>query len=549
MTQLSRVWCAQFLTLCVNTFLTLADFPNSSNPLTGDPPIVLPGRFCASQDVFKNQLLDSYGEILSANINPNPCGAQLATGVVLRFRGQVQGRQFDRFGAVWVGGVEVLRTTTAEPTPRGIEWNVSRDISDYAVLFKDPQIVTLAIPNVVTSVYTGILNISVSFDFYADGGPPPSQVVSLLGFHDGVSDPFGAMSVVGSGWMNTTVPMLSNSTGRVFLDLYASGHGCEEFEAGFDCGVPLRKMRVLVDGQPAGMMYPTPVVYTGGINPLLWRPLTGLDSFDVPPYRFELTPFLPLFVSNTSNTLSITVERNTPQGVWFLDPVLVAVPGNDELVGGEVLAAELTGEINVSTLSNNTVFASDTSSLRVEASLDFASGGSRHVSLTGNFKAWANYTTQGSGGPTQPPPVRIVEGSSMGALLWQVEGSQETGSEFDFPYFIALNQSGGLASSSTFVKETRMFNGLQWVLTISSSTGTARYSTDVESNDASLSRVISTSSEGVCYNRSLSAVNGSVSKDAGKTYSCDPSERAVRGNSLPVWVASPAAFSAEVAVV
>ena len=29
---------------------------------------------------------------------------------------------------------------------------------------------------------------------------------------------------------------------------------------------------------------PFPVVYTGGLNPLLWRPITGIESFDVVPY-------------------------------------------------------------------------------------------------------------------------------------------------------------------------------------------------------------------------------------------------------------------------
>lgn len=41
-------------------------------------------------------------------------------------------------------------------------------------------------------------------------------------------------------------------------------------------------------------MYPFPVIYTGGANPLLWRPLASLRAFDVPSAFIDVSPFLPL---------------------------------------------------------------------------------------------------------------------------------------------------------------------------------------------------------------------------------------------------------------
>ena len=41
----------------------------------------------------------------------------------------------------------------------------------------------------------------------------------------------------------------------------------------------------------AGAAYPFPVIYTGGVCPLLWRPVSGIHSFNIPPYVFDLTPF------------------------------------------------------------------------------------------------------------------------------------------------------------------------------------------------------------------------------------------------------------------
>ena len=44
--------------------------------------------------------------------------------MVLEWEGAVKGVQFDRYGALWLGEVELLRTTTPEPSPDGIEWRI-----------------------------------------------------------------------------------------------------------------------------------------------------------------------------------------------------------------------------------------------------------------------------------------------------------------------------------------------------------------------------------------------------------------------------------------
>ena len=81
------------------------------------------------------------------------------TGEQLRFgdRGTVTGTdgdaganemmylvQFDRYGALWLGGVELLRTPTPEPDPAGIQWTVQRDVTDYAALFASPLVSIVA---------------------------------------------------------------------------------------------------------------------------------------------------------------------------------------------------------------------------------------------------------------------------------------------------------------------------------------------------------------------------------------------------------------------
>lgn len=83
-----------------------------------------------------------------------------------------------------------------------------------------------------------------------------------------------------------------------------------------------RELQVYVDGQLAGASYPFPVVYTGGINPFLWRPLTGIMSFDIPDYSFDLSPWD--LSDGKPHTITVLVDGGDDQGgVWYLDAALL----------------------------------------------------------------------------------------------------------------------------------------------------------------------------------------------------------------------------------
>jgi hypothetical protein len=78
---------------------------------------------------------------------------------------------------------------------------------------------------------------------------------------------------------------------------------------------PFREVQVLIDGvigEPssisssltselillyaAGLVFPFPVIYTGGANPLLHRPLASLRAFDIPSFFVDVSPFIPSYV-------------------------------------------------------------------------------------------------------------------------------------------------------------------------------------------------------------------------------------------------------------
>lgn len=60
--------------------------------------------------------LTGYNQIVSHSYSPPDCLSENASTGVLELSGSVgPGVQFDRYGAFWFGGVELLRTTTPEP--------------------------------------------------------------------------------------------------------------------------------------------------------------------------------------------------------------------------------------------------------------------------------------------------------------------------------------------------------------------------------------------------------------------------------------------------
>ncbi|KAI3735002.1 hypothetical protein L6452_14486 [Arctium lappa] len=63
---------------------------------------------------------------------PVTCQWSLA---VLEFRAECKGEQYDRISGVWIDGVELLRTSTPQPTEDGIFWNVWKDVTSSPVLF------------------------------------------------------------------------------------------------------------------------------------------------------------------------------------------------------------------------------------------------------------------------------------------------------------------------------------------------------------------------------------------------------------------------------
>src|SRR5713101_5902557 len=68
-----------------------------------------------------------------------------------------------------------------------------------------------------------------------------------------------------------------------------------------------REAQVTIDGRPAGVAPVYPWIYTGGIDPLLWRPIPGVQALNFVPYRVDLTPFAGVLSNGQEHQVAVSV--------------------------------------------------------------------------------------------------------------------------------------------------------------------------------------------------------------------------------------------------
>lgn len=275
--------------------------------------------------------------------------------VALHFTATCRGEQYDRIAAVWLGGVEMLRTSTAEPTETGILWKVRKDVTRYSsLLVRSNLTLTVMLENVVNVVFTGVYHVNVSFIYYngtrVSSFAPDVDWNRKLALHSGkltenlyqapadliipISDDgehgcwFRIRSESDIPSRQIKIPV---NTLRAVLEVYVSFHGNDEFwysnppdsyirlnniTTGRGHGA-YREIYVSIDGIYVGSELPFPVIFTGGINPLFWEPVVAIGAFDLPSYDFDLSPFLGLLLDGEFHSLSLGVTDGI--SYWLVD--------------------------------------------------------------------------------------------------------------------------------------------------------------------------------------------------------------------------------------
>ncbi|XP_042504831.1 peptide-N4-(N-acetyl-beta-glucosaminyl)asparagine amidase A-like [Macadamia integrifolia] len=328
-------------------------------------PIELPKTKPCSYLILQHDFGNTYGNppVLAEYKPPSDCPSQDFSKIVLEWKATCKGRQFDRIFGVWLGGVEILRSCTAEPRATGIVWTVEKDITRYFSLLKNPQRFSVYMGNIVDQTYTGIYHVNVTFHFYPGEVPQSSlerqNSVSGFDFPADLVIPISRNLPLNDGlWF-----LIENSTDvqkkkfkiprnayRAVLEVYVSFHSDDEswytnppnnyVKANNLTNVPgngpFREVVVRLDERIVGAIWPFTVIYTGGINPLLWRPITGIGSFNLPSYDIEITPFLGKILDGDQHNFGFSVTNAL--SVWFIDANLhVWLDSKNERTRGKLM--------------------------------------------------------------------------------------------------------------------------------------------------------------------------------------------------------------------
>jgi hypothetical protein len=551
-----RIWPAIVILALLATSLAVTNAlvqrahaeTGTQNSVTANPPVARPTTPSCSETIVSHTFAFSYGSPFVGSYAPPAACPGPWSKVVLDWSGTVfAGRQFDRIGALWIGGVELLRTSTPEPAKvTDVSWHLDKDVTEYATVLAQPQSLVAQVPNIVNGTYTSSIRVIATLTFYSTSAQfpaaaHPDQVVPI------------SQTATGEGWKylfspteraETTTTFPNNLT-RAYAEVYTTGHSCDEFwygnqpddwanANGFCGGTAFREIQVLVDGHLAGVAWPFPVIYTGGINPFLWRPIPGINAFNIPAYVVDLTPFVGVLGDGAPHTVSIQVANNSQY--WLTDANLLLFQTADgRPTSGSVLSNTAAPQANETVVENaNKQSATfDTTANRgytVSGQVKDASGAvttttvqqtmsfTNHqvlnlVNFLENLQGTEDITTvttvSGSGGTTVTTQTRSYPITMSSAF--QIP-RQQTGDEFILPGGIDQNlietttiQVNGVTTWSSKVSDT-----LQGHAVLIRDLTTGQNNVAVGSTTQ---QYIASDSSGFCYNHTLAATQGFVTSD------------------------------------
>ncbi|KAF8990702.1 hypothetical protein BDZ89DRAFT_1086977 [Hymenopellis radicata] len=314
------------------------------------PPIVPVGVQECTVKVLQRDFAFSFG------IPPTDCGPVGSwSAITLNFTVTSNGTQFDRLGIFTFKNVEIWRTSTPEPTRGdGIIWTYIKDVTKYMPLFETTGTFILQLDNLIQTGLDGVYSTVLHATYYASTKEfPPAPKADLIvplstmandtGNDASVPPAFSVFSQYSLVTIHGAHQLLS-SIQEEFWYLNAANDFISDLpdDTTFPQG-PFREVRLLVDGQVAGAAFPYAVIFTGGINPSLWRPISAYGALDEPTYFIDVTPFVPLLTDGNPHTFTLDVVSaetdHTIDQNWFVSGLLQVITDSS--------SAPTTGNITV----------------------------------------------------------------------------------------------------------------------------------------------------------------------------------------------------------
>ncbi len=296
------------------------DYSNPSNETTAVPLVTRPAETPCVVPLFSDV---QFADFTPKRFNYSAsCPGPWAKVVLDADFTVTAGRQYDRTASIWIAGTNVYFGTTAEPSSKlGPSWHVEKDVTELSPIFHTASQGETVLGNLVNSTYTGIISASAKLEFYPasqqyPAANAPDNVYPLsggpLGDNQNLSTPSQPL---------TAIFTLPRNVRAAYLDVYLQSQSGDEFWYTCfpndlaaqlnNCGnTGFREGDVAIDGAPAGVVPVYPWIYTGGIDPYLWRPIPGVETLDFHPYRVNLTPFAGVLSNGQPHTVNVSVFNN-----------------------------------------------------------------------------------------------------------------------------------------------------------------------------------------------------------------------------------------------
>ncbi|KAL1609418.1 hypothetical protein SLS59_001784 [Nothophoma quercina] len=456
-----------------NTFQATSSPTGPTDIIQLYKPLIIPEstKCNVQQTLMEHTFASSYGVPYTGKYTPPDCDFN---SVIIEWTVTVAGRQFDRLAEMFLGNIEVWRTSTAEPTASGIIFKYQKDLSMYLSLWKSPQDIIFSLNNVYDSTYTGAFNTTLIATFFYDA-TDPAHADLILPISPELGST-GAPSIFTLPGDNATVERsIPLNVTHATVSIAATGQSNEEFwytnalqsdihtfdsTAGTLIGYgPFREVQLFIDGLLAGVAWPFPIIFTGGIAPGFWRPIVGIDAYDLREYEIDITPFLPYLLDGKSHSFNVkvvgmddnggngaaTLSENSINSYWLVSGKLFLFYGS-EPYNGTHAAPTISTSIQVHTTS------SYTASNGTNQTLSYGVTAKRIYTAKSSFGSWTqslDYTNTGYLGEEGlvQDNVQMTAGTSAAVL----RSAPDFSNTLSYTYPITVNTNYTFSGSNTTI--------------------------------------------------------------------------------------------------
>jgi hypothetical protein len=347
--------------LSTSGYWSWQDYPYSVPHITPQPIRIFTN--VASNDITKS----NYPPIITSKIVNLPSGtySKILLRVDVELKSAIPGRlasNYDRALWIFIDGVPLLIGTTAQR----YNYAVITDVTYLYPLLLGKHNITFILPNyVIPSLgLTGYFIANVTLLYYP--GQPSNPPTDIIPLWTNNRYPGLAWAVLTSSkniaTQNITIP--GNIT-RAYLLLYTEGASFDEF---WWSNIPTdREVLIYSDNKLITVTQPFPYIYTGGINPFMWRPIPEINTYAFEPLIIDITPYIPFIIG--THTLKITITNN--QNYWLTGGALLLTKTNKPVYynflgdNPQLITNQTTKSLPNKTLFNNTMSFTNTATLNI----------------------------------------------------------------------------------------------------------------------------------------------------------------------------------------